>query len=82
MTKLFSESIEILVDTWSKKIDSDGGLSDLDIEPYMRSLSGDVISRACFGSNYVEGKEIFHRLRTLQEATSAKLLSIGIPALS
>jgi len=82
MTKLFSESIDILVDTWSKKIDSDGGLSNFDIEPYMRSFSGDVISRACFGSNYIKGKEIFHRLRTLQEATSAKLMSVGIPGLS
>ncbi|CAK9158967.1 unnamed protein product [Ilex paraguariensis] len=82
MTNQISESVVILVDAWNKKIDSEGGLADINIDEYMRTFSGDVISRACFGSNYVKGKEIFNRLKVLQEATSDKVLSIGIPGIT
>ncbi|CAK9144620.1 unnamed protein product [Ilex paraguariensis] len=82
MTGQIAESVAILVDAWNTKIDSEGGLVDINIDEYMRTFSGDVISRACFGSNYVKGKEIFNRLKTLQEATSDKVLSIGIPGIT
>lgn len=62
MTKLFLESISILLDQWHEKIESEGGMVDVDIEGYMISFSGDVISRACFGSSNEKGKEIFHKL--------------------
>ncbi|KAL0419363.1 UNVERIFIED_CONTAM: cytochrome [Sesamum radiatum] len=47
----------------------------------MRSFSGDVISKACFGSNYSKGEEIFFKLRALQEAASKRVLATGIPGM-
>ncbi|XP_059664360.1 cytochrome P450 714C2-like [Cornus florida] len=80
MINLILESTDILIDAWKSIIDqSEGGTSDIHIDEFMRSFSGNVISRACFGSNYLKGKEIFVRLETLQEAISKKIMSIGVP---
>ncbi|XP_019178678.1 PREDICTED: cytochrome P450 714C2-like [Ipomoea nil] len=83
MTPLFAESARILVESWKAVVEAaEGGVADVNIDEYMRAFSGDVISRACFGSSYERGKEIFNRLKDLQEATSAKVTTIGIPGLS
>lgn len=75
------ESTTVLLNSWKSRIDKEGGVADIKIDEGMRSFSGDVISRACFGSNYSEGEEIFSRLRALQEAMSKKSLSTGIPGM-
>ncbi|KAL4599705.1 hypothetical protein ACB092_11G145200 [Castanea dentata] len=54
---------------------------DVHVDEYMRSFSGDVISRACFGSNYSKGEEIFSKLRELKGLLSKKVFSSGIPVL-
>ncbi|KAA8543617.1 hypothetical protein F0562_021637 [Nyssa sinensis] len=41
----------------------------------------DVISRACFGSSYSKGEEIFKRLRALQAISSKKFWSNRIPGM-
>ena len=64
------ESVEILLNSWKTKIEADGGITDIKIDQYMRSFSGDVISKACFGRSYTKGEEIFSRLRALEEAMS------------
>ncbi|RZC82633.1 hypothetical protein C5167_045419 [Papaver somniferum] len=51
---------------------------DLDL----RSFSADVISKACFGSSYDKGKEIFAKIRALQEIMAKQGLFIGIPGSS
>ncbi|KAM7501687.1 hypothetical protein LguiB_000591 [Lonicera macranthoides] len=79
MYHLITDSTIKLVDSWKSMVDADGGVADIKIDPYMRSFSGDVISRACFGSNFNKGEEIFVKLRALQEAASKKLLGTGIP---
>ncbi|CAI0438428.1 unnamed protein product [Linum tenue] len=54
-------------DAWGAAIDRcEGGVADVNIDKDMRSLSADVISRACFGSNYKEGEHIFSKVRELQ----------------
>jgi hypothetical protein len=73
------QSSMTVVSSWRTK--SEGGVVDVHIDEYMRSFSGDVISRACFGSNYAKGEEIFLKLRALQESMSKKLLSNGIPGM-
>jgi hypothetical protein len=73
------ESSMTLVNLW--RTESEGGVADVHIDEYMRSFSGDVISRACFGSNYSKGEEIFLKLRTLQELMSKKFFSSGIPGM-
>ncbi|XP_059626353.1 cytochrome P450 714C2-like [Cornus florida] len=81
MMNLITESTITLLNSWKDKIDAEGGIAEIKIDQHMRSFSGDVISRACFGSNYSKGEEIFKRLRALQEAASKKILSTGIPGM-
>ena len=78
---LMVESSITLVNSWTNLIESEGGVADVHVDEYMRSFSGDVISRACFGSNYSKGEEIFLKLRELQEQVSKKVLFSGIPVL-
>ncbi|GLT72006.1 hypothetical protein SLA2020_439800 [Shorea laevis] len=73
------ESSMTLVNSW--RIESEGGVADVRIDEYLRSFSGDVISRACFGSNYSKWKEIFLKLGALQEHMAEKVLSNGIPGI-
>ncbi|KAJ8759113.1 hypothetical protein K2173_004120 [Erythroxylum novogranatense] len=75
------ESSMLVIKSWADKLESEGGISEIKIDECMRSFSGDVISRACFGSNYSKGGEIFHKLRALEEAMSRKVMSNGIPIL-
>ena len=76
---LIAESTFTLLNSWKRRIEAEDGLADIRIDEYMRSFSGDVISRACFGSNYSRGEEIFLKLRALQEVMSKKSLSTGVP---
>ena len=79
MTNIISESAASLLNSWSSRIKVEGGIADIKIDEFMRTFSGDVISRACFGSNYSKGKEIFLKLKALQEIMSKKNFSTGIP---
>ncbi|KAL6146909.1 hypothetical protein ACLB2K_057585 [Fragaria x ananassa] len=81
MINLITESAITLQESWKKRIDEEGGVADINIDEDMRSFSGDVISRACFGSNFASGQVIFHKLRALQEAMSRKCLATGIPGM-
>ncbi|CAK9142342.1 unnamed protein product [Ilex paraguariensis] len=81
MMNLITESTITMINSWKSIVDSQGGIADIKIDQHMRSFSGDVISRACFGSNYTKGEEIFNKLRALQEASSKRVLSTGIPGM-
>ena len=75
------ESAFKVLNSLNDKIDSGKGVSELKIDDYTRSYAGDVILRACFGSNYAEGKKIFFKLRTLQEVLAKNLSFQGIPGM-
>lgn len=80
MMNLMAQSSVAVVESWSRKIESKGGVADIEIDGYMRSFSGDVISRACFGSNYSKGEEIFLKLLDLKQVMCKKYFS-GIPGI-
>ncbi|RLM84936.1 hypothetical protein C2845_PM04G34140 [Panicum miliaceum] len=68
-------SATALVGAWEDRISnnrSGGGCCCLEfrIDDDIRAYSGDVISRTCFGSSYVKGKEIFAMIRELQKTVS------------
>ena len=65
--------------SWESRIENEGGIAVIEIDKDLRSLSADIISRACFGSNYTQGEEIFLKLRTLEKIMSERPL--GIPGL-
>ncbi|CAK9185703.1 unnamed protein product [Ilex paraguariensis] len=81
MTSTMVESSTILVNSWIHRIQSEGGVADIEIYEDIRRLSGEIISRACFGSNYSKGEEIFSKLRALQALVSDKSLLSAIPVM-
>ena len=78
--KIMQDSAITVVNSWNTMIDN-GGFADIKIDDYMRNFSGEVISRACFGSNYAEAEEIFSKIRDLQEIVMKNYLSQMIPVL-
>lgn len=80
MVSLMVESAEPLLKKWESCIEAQGGLmTEIRVEEDLRSVSADVISRTCFGSSYVKGKQIFSKLRTLQETISTGSVLFGLP---
>lgn len=69
MVGLMVESAESLSDKW--EAEAGGKMVEIKAEEDLRSFSADVISKACFGSSYLKGKQIFSKLRTLQKAISS-----------
>ncbi|KAJ0985344.1 hypothetical protein J5N97_003700 [Dioscorea zingiberensis] len=65
MVDLMVESVLPLMDSWESKVEDGGGVGDITVDEDFRNFSADVISRACFGSNYIEGRDIFEKLRLL-----------------
>ncbi|XP_031500884.1 cytochrome P450 72A397-like [Nymphaea colorata] len=58
MLPSFSSCCSELVERWEKSI-SPQGSCELDVWKEFQNLTGDVISRTAFGSNYEEGRQIF-----------------------
>ncbi|XP_065860005.1 cytochrome P450 714C2-like isoform X2 [Euphorbia lathyris] len=79
MVGLMIDSTTSMMKSWVSRIESNGGKAEIEVYQFMRSLSADMISRACFGSNYIKGEEIFLKLITLQNVMSQQYL--GIPGL-
>lgn len=76
------ESAESLRSKWEAYAASEcGKLAEVRAEEDLRSVSADVISKACFGSSYLIGKEIFSKLRTLQKAISKQSFLFGSHAI-
>ncbi|CAI8612503.1 unnamed protein product [Vicia faba] len=71
------DSTNIMLRSWESRIERDGEVSEIKVDENLRSLSADIISRACFGSNYAQGKEIFTKIRDLQNLLSK--ISVGVP---
>ncbi|KAL9236219.1 hypothetical protein vseg_010918 [Gypsophila vaccaria] len=76
----FHVSCNEMINKWDE-LTSASGSCELDVWPYLDGLSGDVISRGAFGSNYEEGKKIF-KLQREQSAITIKLLQqVYIPGM-
>lgn len=80
MLSLMLESTAPLMKKWEASIETQGGtMAEIRIEEDLRSVSADVISRTCFGSSYFKGKQIFSKLRTLQQTISCGSVLFGLP---
>ena len=77
--KLMVDSTTSMIRSWESKINGEGGVADIKVDEDLRSLSTDIILRACFGSSNSQGEQIFSKLRTLQQMMSKRI--IGIPCL-
>ncbi|KAF6172641.1 hypothetical protein GIB67_041964 [Kingdonia uniflora] len=81
MVSIIVSSTTTLLKSWDNKIEFEGGIGHIKVDEDLRSLSADIISRICFGSNYSKGKEICLKLKALHKAMSRKGLLIGVPGL-
>ncbi|XP_071689959.1 cytochrome P450 714C2-like [Rutidosis leptorrhynchoides] len=78
MVNLMTNATSSTVELWKSKIERSGSsYADIRVNDDLRSLSADIISRACFGSNYSQGEMIFSKLRALQIVMSKG--NIGVP---
>ncbi|GMI92418.1 cytochrome P450, family 714, subfamily A, polypeptide 1, EUI-like p450 A1 [Hibiscus trionum] len=80
MVGLMVESTVPLLKKWEAIIDAKGGPAapEINVDGDLRSISADVIARACFGSSYVRGKQIFSKLRTIQTSISKQGFLFGL----
>ncbi|KFK27760.1 hypothetical protein AALP_AA8G425600 [Arabis alpina] len=70
MVGLMVESAMPMISKWEEMVKRGEGemVCDIRVDEDLRAASADVISRACFGSSFSKGKEIFSKLRCLQKA--------------
>ncbi|CAN8269335.1 unnamed protein product [Cochlearia groenlandica] len=59
MVPAFHQSCSDVVDQWDKFASDKGSSCEVDVWPWLVSMTGDVISRTAFGSSYKEGQKIF-----------------------
>lgn len=79
MVGLMVESTAPLLKKWEAMIDAGGGLAaEINVDEDLRSVSADVIARACFGSSYDKGKQIFSKLRTIQTSITKQGFLFGL----
>ncbi|GMI81544.1 cytochrome P450, family 714, subfamily A, polypeptide 1, EUI-like p450 A1 [Hibiscus trionum] len=79
MVGLMVESTVPLLKKWEAAIDAEGGMSaEINVDLDFRSVSANVIARACFGSSYVKGKQIFSKLRTIQTTITKQGFLFGL----
>ncbi|KAG9455260.1 hypothetical protein H6P81_008164 [Aristolochia fimbriata] len=74
MVPAFYASCKDLICKWDAIVDKHGGSYEVDVWPDFLNLTGDVISRTAFGSNYLEGRPIFE-LQSEQAYLLRKALS-------
>ncbi|XP_021760423.1 cytochrome P450 CYP72A219-like [Chenopodium quinoa] len=59
MFHLIHESCSLMTTSWEEIISKGGSNStEIDVWPYLESLTGDIISRVAFGSSYEKGRRI------------------------
>ncbi|KAK8514386.1 hypothetical protein V6N13_063277 [Hibiscus sabdariffa] len=79
MVGLMVESMQPLVRKWEDGIEAQGGvMANIRVDEDLRGFTADVIAKACFGSSYSKGKEIFSKLRKLQTAISKQSFLFGV----
>ncbi|CAL9097188.1 unnamed protein product [Musa acuminata var. zebrina] len=81
MVDLMVDSAIPVLKSWEETVELGGGTAEIKVDEDLRCYSADVISRTCFGSNYIRGKEIFQKLRALQKAVSRPNLFAEITGL-
>ncbi|KAK4582118.1 hypothetical protein RGQ29_025332 [Quercus rubra] len=79
MVGVIEQSTIVMMKTWENRIlESEGGVADMIIDEDLKRLSADIISRACFGSSYSQGNQIFSKIASLQDALSKPSVLFGL----
>ncbi|CAN0862454.1 Cytochrome P450 CYP749A22 [Linum grandiflorum] len=70
-------STEMMLERWKTHVGK-----EVEVFEEFRFLTAEVISRTAFGSSYLEGKELFHKLSKLTQLGAASFFKIRIPGIS
>ncbi|KAK2983425.1 hypothetical protein RJ640_016032 [Escallonia rubra] len=73
-------STAIMLESWERKVGNEDGCVKTRVGRDLRSLSADIIVRACFGSSHLQAEKAFLKLEDLQKILSNG--NIGVPSLS
>ncbi|KAJ4832520.1 hypothetical protein Tsubulata_900077 [Turnera subulata] len=79
MLGIMEECTIPLITKWEKRVAVGGGVAEVTIDEDLRTLSADIISKACFGSSYSQGKQIFAKLEALRESIFTASFFLGLP---
>ncbi|KAL5572380.1 hypothetical protein UlMin_021977 [Ulmus minor] len=78
MIPAFTVGCVNMIEHWKKMVNQQG-TREVDMWNELQKLTADVISRAAFGSNYEEGKQIFELQKELIKLTLEAMQSFYIP---
>ena len=67
-----------MLSKWDMLINQEGSC-EVDIWPYLQSMTSDVISRTAFGSSYEEGRKIFQLQKEQAELAIKTAQTVYIP---
>lgn len=57
------ESTTSMINTWDYRVlESKSGIVDMEVDDELKTLSADIISRACFGSSHSFGNQILEKI--------------------
>jgi cytochrome P450 len=79
MLPAFAACCTELVERWEGLAAAGDAPCEVDVWPDMQNLTGDVISRAAFGSSYLEGRRIFQLQGEQIELVLLAMNKIHIP---
>ncbi|KAM4071268.1 hypothetical protein ACB094_11G049200 [Castanea mollissima] len=78
MSAAFYQCCNDMMCKWVSLVSEEGSI-ELDVWPYLQTLTSDVISRTAFGSSYDEGRRIFELENEQTELAMKTLQSLYIP---
>ncbi|XP_028793575.1 cytochrome P450 714C2-like [Neltuma alba] len=79
MVDFMEESTKTMIKKWERIIEENGGeMAEIVIDNDMKELTGDIISKVCFGGSYDIGNQIFSKLTALQNALAKPTVVIGL----
>ena len=79
MVPAFHQSCSEVVGKWNSIVSDKGSSCEVDVWPWLTSMTADVISRTAFGSSYKEGQRIFELQAELAQHLSQAFRRIFIP---
>ncbi|KAF3975918.1 hypothetical protein CMV_000854 [Castanea mollissima] len=78
MSAAFYQCCNDMMCKWESLVSEEGSI-ELDVWPYLQTLTSDVISRTAFGSSYDEGRRIFELQKEQAELVMKTVQSVYIP---
>lgn len=78
MAPAFHLSCSEMISKWQKLLEVEHSC-EVNVFPYLQTLTSDIISRTAFGSNYEEGRRIFELQKEFVTLLIQIIQSIYIP---